>query len=249
MITRGLRLIVISAALIVCSVFLWTGCFRTETPSVDKILDRYVQAIGGKAVFDKMTTRVIQATLETPMLSAPASMEVRRKAPNKTWSKIDAGPAGEGIEGCDGTVAWAKSPKGVTEKTGEELANALREATFNDAALRTTYPDLKFKGTEKMGDADVYLLESNPSASTHELFYFDVKTGLNVRRDSEAQVGGKAQKTETTFADFRDVDGVKEPFVVRILMFVSGKLAPSMTIKCQSVKHNVPLDDEIFKKP
>ena len=50
--------------------------------SVDEILDKYVQAVGGKAAIEKVTTRVMKGKLENPD-EGPSPTEIYAKAPNK----------------------------------------------------------------------------------------------------------------------------------------------------------------------
>jgi hypothetical protein len=54
---------------------------------------------------------------------------------------------------------------------------------------------------------------------------------------------GKLQ-VQTVLGDYTEVDGIKLPFTLRQ---AAGPL--EFVIKLQEVKHNVPVDDEKFKKP
>src|SRR5262245_42407345 len=51
--------------------------------TVDAILDQYVQALGGRAVLERVTTRVMTGTMVTQG-GMKAPLEVYEKAPNKT---------------------------------------------------------------------------------------------------------------------------------------------------------------------
>ncbi len=46
-----------------------------------------------------------------------------------------------------------------------------------------------------------------------------------------------------TYSDYRDVDGVKLPFKTLSFSVSNGDIATYL----KTVKHNVPLDDSIFK--
>ena len=52
-------------------------------PTVDQILDRYAQAIGGAAALRKLTTRVMKMTLVIEGSDAAVSYEGYKQAPNK----------------------------------------------------------------------------------------------------------------------------------------------------------------------
>jgi hypothetical protein len=44
-------------------------------PSVDQILDKYVQALGGKAAIEKLTSTVITGTFELPAMGMSGPLE------------------------------------------------------------------------------------------------------------------------------------------------------------------------------
>src|SRR5437870_13266315 len=54
-----------------------------KLPTVDQVLDKYVQAIGGKAAVEKATTRVAKGSFEIPAFGATGTAEIYAKAPNK----------------------------------------------------------------------------------------------------------------------------------------------------------------------
>lgn len=53
-------------------------------PAVDQIIDRYVQAIGGRAAVERFTTRMVKGWVEMSSLGVRMPTEVYSKKPNKT---------------------------------------------------------------------------------------------------------------------------------------------------------------------
>jgi hypothetical protein len=80
-------------------------------PSVDQVLDRYVQAIGGKAVIEKQTSRVSKGSFELAAFGASGTAEVYEKAPNKTVAIVNIAGFGVIQEGFDGKTEGAGSAK------------------------------------------------------------------------------------------------------------------------------------------
>jgi hypothetical protein len=72
-------------------------------PTVDQILDKYAQSVGGQRAVEKLTTRVMRGSLVAPGGSAP--LEIYEKAPNKFLVVIDSPVAGISQNGFNGTVA------------------------------------------------------------------------------------------------------------------------------------------------
>src|SRR5215813_12994794 len=54
-----------------------------STPTVDQILDRYVQAIGGESALRKVTSRVTKMTLVIEVADIIGSFESYAQAPNR----------------------------------------------------------------------------------------------------------------------------------------------------------------------
>lgn len=215
-------------------------------PTVDQILDKYVQALGGKAAMEKITSTASKGTFEIAAFGASGSAEIWTKAPNKTAIRLDIPGFGIVQEGFNGTVAWAQEPQsGLREKTGSELASTKLDADFyKPLRLKQLYPKITVKGKEKLGDKDAYVLEATPAEGSAETWYFDATSGLLARIDAERESPQGKAAVQNYLEDYRDVDGVKEPFTNRIV-------SPAFTIiiKLDEVKHNVPVDDTKFNKP
>lgn len=215
-------------------------------PSVDQILDKYVQAIGGKAAIEKQTSRASKGSFDIPALGASGTAEIFEKAPNKTVAIINIPGFGVVQEGFDGKMAWAQDPQsGLREKAGAELGAAKLDSEFHKPIkIKQLYPKIVVKGKDKVGDKDVYVVEATPAESSAETWYFDTQTGLMLRQDSEREGPQGKQAVQVFLEDYKEVDGVKLPFTSRVVR-------PDFTlnIKLEEVKSNVPIDDAKFKKP
>lgn len=219
---------------------------QDKTPTADQILDKYYQAIGGKAAVEKLNSRVSKGTLELPAMGISGSLEGYAKAPNKNITIISLEGVGEFKQGFTGTEAWSLNPmEGMKTLSGDELDTAKRDADFySNIKIKENFPKLEVKGTEKVGDKTAYVIVGTPAKGAPEKFYFDTQSGLLLRRDSERQTGQGLFHIEATMEDYKDVDGVKIPFTVK-----QSNEAQSFVIKFSEIKHNVPVDDAKFNKP
>jgi len=221
-----------------------------SAPTVDSILEKFVAASGGKPALEKVTSRVVKGSLEAAGMTGTTNWEMYAKAPNKQFSQADLTGMGTFTDGFDGTVAWAKNPfEGVRVKEGEELAKVKRDADFRrELNLRTLYPGLALKSTEKLDGEEVHVLESKPSASSLERFSFSVKSGLLVRQESEFTGPQGKISADIRSEDYRAVDGVKYPHLLKIKMNAGGQDF-EFSLKVVELRHNVVIEDAKFAKP
>lgn len=218
----------------------------TAEPTVDQILDKYEQAIGGRQAVEKITSRVTKGTFEIAAMGLKATMETYAKAPNKSLAIQNFSGVGEAREGYDGKIAWAQDPMtGLREKSGAELATTVRESDIHaDIKTRQLYSKLELKGKEKVGDRETYVILATPAEGAPVKMYFDTQTWLLAREDTEIDTPQGKFPINATMEDYRDVDGVKMPFTIRVESPMGG-----MVIKTTEVKHNVAIDDAKFNKP
>lgn len=217
-----------------------------DLPSVDKVLEKYVTALGGKAAIEKLTSRTAKGTFELPAMGASGTFEMVAKAPNKTGMKIEIPGFGEIHNRFDGTKAWAQDPmSGLRELSGVELAATKLDAEFyKDIKMKELYKQLVVKGKEKVGSGEAYVVEATPAEGALEKYYFDTTTGLLIRHDTERESPQGKMAVESTFEDYRAVDGVQVVHTIK-----QSTPAFAMVIKMTEVKHNVAVDDAKFAKP
>jgi len=59
----------------------------TEAPTLEQILDKYVEALGGRAALAKVNSRASKGTFTSINLKTKGSLEIYAKAPNK-WLMV-----------------------------------------------------------------------------------------------------------------------------------------------------------------
>ena len=103
-----------------------------ELPKAETILDKYIEATGGKAAYEKNHSEVSTGTMEFVGKGIKGNISSYRAEPNKSYTEIDIQGIGKVKEGSDGNVAWSLSAmQGPRVKDGEEKAGALQAARFN----------------------------------------------------------------------------------------------------------------------
>ena len=218
-----------------------------QAPNVDQILDRYVQAVGGKDAIAKVTSRAMKGTLENSDDGTTSPAEVVAKAPNKYLSVVNLGDSGQALEGWNGEAGWGKDPdSGLHDMNKSDQVGAKRDYDFyREIRLKELFPKLSLSGKMKVDDRDAYIVEATAADGAIEKLYFDAESGLLVRRDFERiNIDDGIILYEVDYEDYKDVDGVKLPSTVR-------RKTPdyALTYRFTEIKQNVPVDDTRFNKP
>lgn len=213
-------------------------------PSVEQILERYVQALGGRAAIERVTSRVWKGSrVGADGVLVPE--EVYAKAPNKLLT-VTSYPNVVFRTGFDGAHGWARNNQGTLDIPAAMLAQLRREAEFyRETRLKDIYSKLTLVGRETVGGREAYIVEAAPAdGGDIEKLYFDVETGLLVRKYSETKTVLGQFPTQTDYEEYREVDGVKLPFNIR--WSIPGR---AWGRKITEVKQNVSLDDAQFNPP
>ena len=215
------------------------------TPSVDDVLNHYIQAIGGRDAIAKFTSTTEKGTFEVPDFGVSGPMEIYSKTGDKTFMTIDIAGFGTVRRGYDGTTGWADDPQaGLRDLAGNELADMKRQAAYNgELRIKEIYPGLEVKGSDKVNGHDAWVLETTIDDLKHR-FYFDSASWLLVRTDEEVKIQDGKGAAVTYLADYKTVDGVQVPYTMTMT-------SPQMNfnMKISDVKHNDPIDDAKFVKP
>lgn len=219
----------------------------SRLPNANRIFAKYVQALGGRRAYSKLTSRVGRGTFAITAAGINAPVEIYQKAPNKFITLINLPGFGAVTQGYDGKIAFDQQPtSGLRELSGKELAKRRRQADFyNDLNLKQQYPKAIVVGVETVGTAEAYRVDATTPEGDIEKLYFDKASGLLVRKDEASETPEGLIPTQSYFEDYRNVDGIKYPFLSRITSPAVGVITVTLT----ELKHNVPVDDAKFAKP
>lgn len=216
-------------------------------PSVDQILEKYVQAIGGQAAYEKVTTRAMKGTVEIPDDNVTGTAQVVAKAPGSFRLTLDIPGYGTVETVLDGENGWEKNPDtGTHTMSKTDLAVAQRDHHFyREVRLKELYPQMTAAGTDKVKGRAVNVIEAAPAGGQPEKFYFDAENGLLLKHDFErVTLEDGIVQYEMLFADYRDVDGLKIPATIE-------QRSPdnTMIFKFAEITNNAALAETAFAKP
>jgi hypothetical protein len=186
----------------------------------------------------------MRGTVEISASPIPGSFEAYEKMPKKSLFVI-SGPAGQFIQASDGGRKWIKSPF-----AGVMAAGAVADDPLSGGSGAFKWRDLfssaRLKGRAMVDGHETVVLAATPRGGQPLVMYFDKQTGLLRKQEfAYPDAAGNGDKLGAVHIDsYATVDGVKVPALFR---YVYPEM--TMTFRVTVVKHNVPIDDALFKDP
>ena len=221
-------------------------------PSVDQVLNKYLQAIGGADRVASITSFIATGkSVGYRGFGGGGIVEVSARAPDKRATHIsfpEYPDRGVSVRTYDGRTGWIATPLAVVRKY--ELGGSERDGARLDAQLsfpaqiRQALSDLRVGPPGTIDDKDVTVVQGNGPNGTLATLYFDDASGLLVRmiRHGRSPIG--RVPTQVDYSDYRDVGGIKFPF-----RWTYAWLDGRDHFEFGDVKLNVPVDAAKFGEP
>jgi outer membrane lipoprotein-sorting protein len=218
--------------------------------NVDDIVASYVTARGGMDKIKAVTTERVTGTISLGP-DAESTFVLERKRPLKLRMEITVNGQTL-IRTFNGkSTGWTYNPfagSGVKPMTDEEIQGVMEEADFDGPFI-----DYKAKGNqivfvdkEEILGKPAYKLKLTNKNGDISYFYFDTATSLLLKWEGTRKIDDQDVPWESYFHDFREVGGVKYPFLIESDGPGTNK---SQRITAQKIEANIPLDDSRFEKP
>ena len=241
-------------------------------PSADKIVDKYLQAIGGAERLAGLKSVAAKGTsVGFGGFGGGGKVEIFAKFPDQRTTVIDfpnSPERGDSLRIFNGREAWMETPLSILgeyQLTGGELDGARLDAQLSfpgqiklvltnlRVSMPVTISDLPGPSSQTANqssmvavgqDRMVNVVQGTTPRGTLATLYFDQESGLLVRmvRYGKSPIG--RVPTQIDYADYRDVNGIKIPFRM-LFAWLGGRDA----IQLSEVRTNVPIDAARFARP
>ncbi|MBO0935049.1 DUF4292 domain-containing protein [Fibrella sp. HMF5335] len=235
------QLVLLTAALLVS-----VGTFaQTATDVVNK----HIAAIGG---IDKIKA-IKSAQYDQHMSIAGMEMTGKTVVVVGQAMRADVTVMGSQVtQVINGDKGWSVNPMqgGSTPQDTPADQVALSKGNTELTGLQLAYASLKgypmvMKGTEKMGTADRLRVDvTRPEATVS--YYLDPQTYYITNTKATVMAGGQKVDVESTFANYKAVEGITMPFSVDLK---APGMPSNLTTIVDKVTLNPTIDPAIFNKP
>jgi hypothetical protein len=193
-----------------------------------QVVARFIQTIGGEAALAGVKTRVAIGTVELPM-DLNGTVEVYEAAPNRSSVIMNLKGFGTVRTIFDRNGSWVQDP--VRGYMDLRVGKSDEDTFHRELALLRQTNSMRFESKEKVAGEDCSVLVETVAGRVLQRLYFSDVTGLLVRQNN------------LYFEDYREVDGIKMPFVSRQESLAGGL---STVVRLTEVKQNIAIDESKF---
>jgi caffeoyl-CoA O-methyltransferase len=213
-------------------------CTYGELPTLNMILTKYIDAVGGRDTIALLSTRVCEGRFvddlswQEPRVRSYA-FKAYAEIPD-IWMTLVETEKGSEQNGYDGTVGWKLNPDRI-ERNDRAHWSWLGFLLNPQGALhmRDYFPALRLTGKEVLHGREVYLVDTSYDNGAQNRLSFDTETGLLVRIGQHWE-----------FDDYREVDRVMFPFRV-----ATSRKGGESYFAFEKIAHNVAIDSARFSMP
>jgi len=213
-------------------------------PEARAVVERYVQAIGGREALAAVHALRLRGAITTMGLSG--THESWREMPDRTREAAVLGPYRLG-GGFDGRTAWRVGPDGkLSQLDGKDLEDARAGAYFDDSgwlAADQAGGRVDYLGTRQDSTGQYTVLEVAPPVGHPRELWFDPASGL-LARMVEPQ---NRPPVVSDLGDYRAFEGLRFP--TRTVVHMVGMPANTLSSTLDSVTVNPPLPPGFFSPP
>jgi len=221
-----------------------------QAQTADEIINKNLEARGGKDKIKAVqTARMTGKLVMGQGMEAPITMELAR--PNKLRMEFTL-QGMTGVQAFDGKSGWSVMPfMGKTEPEAMS-ADDIKQAE-DQADMDGILVDYKEKGhqVEYVGKEDVegtpaYKLKVTKKNGDVVNVYIDAESYMEIKNAGKVKVRGQEIEGQTTFGDFKKVDGIVYPFSIEQK---AAEGPGGMVITISKIELNPTLDASRFAMP
>lgn len=208
--------------------------------TVQTVLDAYIKAIGGKAAVDKVMD--LKKEYTTSVQGMAATLTEYNKAPDKYAMEMKVGNMLVQQITYNGNRAKLKGMMGEKDLEDMELDEVKRNAfAFPELHYTEMEQTAQLVGIVDLNGAKAYRVNVKSVQGGQYDDYYDVKTGLKLRRkESQSQDGGGYVQVITDYSDYQPEGGVLFPRTLH----QSGGM--DMTLKASTISVNKGISPSVF---
>ncbi len=239
----GVALLLLAAVLLIAAQpsLAQRATVRQKVPSAQKIVDKYLKAIGGKKKVAAIRDSLLEWTIELQGQSIGVARHHLR-AP-ATWRSETTFANGQILTAANSRSAWSRGLNGeLRTLTGREAGAAKLQAVLEAGHLVDFKKNNVVARVVSLGDLasePAFIVEFSTRSGSKVVYHFSSASGLITK------ITDDTRQITTRLSDYRAVAGLMLPHRMSMDLQGTGQL----TFILQKAQHNTSFADSIFDPP
>ena len=230
--------------LVSCVLVIILGTQSSEAQTLQEILSKHMQALGGEKVIREERGSVSDVDIVVPG-GLTGEVKIYFKYPDKLRTEIDL-KVMRSLTVYDGTKGWVQDANGqVRELAGLELEQTRSEIYFSLCGY--LFPErakgkVEYLGREESGGINYYVVQATPEGCEPVKMFINPQTYLIDKTVSKYDI----VMATNYFSDYKDFGGIKVATSVRMN---TGDTAYDIRTSLANIESNPELSDALFEIP
>jgi hypothetical protein len=246
---RRLRLSASLRAILILAATLLSASGAARSQSVDEIISKNIQAHGGLEKIQSVKTMRSSGKVNFGGFEARFMQENLR--PDKVREETIVQGLAQ-VQGYDGKTGWQVNPF-QGRKDAELLSADDFKSLQEDSDIDGPLVDYKSKGHtaqllghDSVEGTDCYKVKVTLKNGDVRIYFFDADSFLELKIESQNNIRGTVQYSETFYGDYEQVNGIYYPFE-----YEQGQKGSSSRAKftVEKIEINIPLAESLFTMP
>ena len=224
-------------------VFLALGtCSAIFAQTADEIINKHIDAIGGKAKWISINSLKIEGQIEVQGVSIPFTLHAIQNKGNRTDAEFQGMKI---IEIVTPQAGWSmnalQGQNTLQPMSQEDLKNKIDELDIQGELIDYAQKGhtVEFLGKDEADGNEYFKLKVTSKTGNEVVYFFDTKTYLIYKQENTVKNNGQDIKVEVKFLDYQTLDnGVKIAF--------KQEQGPMMMVS-KKITVNPVIDESLFK--
>jgi hypothetical protein len=217
--------------------------------NADEIINKHIQAIGGKDKISKIVSLYTEGTIE--IMGSQGTM--KSTILNGKGMKQDMDIMNTTMTTCfTDKGGWSINPmagSNTPEDMPAEQYNTGKEQIFIGAPF-INYTEKGYKaellGNESVGTVSAFKIKLTSPENASATYFFDPTTFFLIKSIQQAEMQGQMVNNETTYSDYKETEtGYYMPYKMEISM-ADGQYV--LALNLTKVEFNKPVEEAVFAK-
>ncbi|MCH2140911.1 MAG: hypothetical protein MK100_07745 [Phycisphaerales bacterium] len=216
-------------------------------PEASAIIDRYLEATGGRAAWESLTSIRGMGTVE--FMGSPIKGQMATYQTANTYRRsLDANGLLAQVTVRNGDQAWGVRQDGaVRDIKGQELRSLIRDGGFNPLLhVSTLYSTLEVVGVEQVDETQAWKIRCVPAdePGAEEFRFFAIDSGLQIKVVEIGPGDSGSMPMELFLSDYRPVGPVQ---IAHQSLIAVGR--SRIAINMAAMQINAVIPECLFEKP